>query len=403
MSLLFLACEEERLPGDGGNVAAKSDAVPVKFNVELELGSETEYVPMTRAGEPDPVLTQLNPSHPYILLKLVDNAWYIDQIGDWSIGVSGDIKSTDKPVFSPLSLELRPGTYRLSVVLNGERLTRDKSFKTGSRVADATTADKDFPCLFTYFHNSKGEERGLKGLKIPLLRCEIFSGYTEFIVNKNNDLHTAEPVRSFVIPLTRKVGQIQFLMKRTPGKAGGVSKTAYWLVAKMKATSGQPFCEGLNVLGLPYFNPSVGCTELGYFSSTTPASSQEEGVKDWRTDAKGRQYQIGETGSTDAAFFWLTDPANAEGVPFEMEVIAITGQGSGPYYQYNGSNPVPKKLIANQACGIAFESTGTNVPGGGDNLYYLQLATDDDAGNTLDEADFLFPPYYIWNQSMFVE
>lgn len=406
MSLFFLACEEERLPGDGGNVAAGGDVVPVKFNVELELGTETEYVPMTRAEE-SKILTQLRASHPYILMKLVNEGWYIDQIGKWDLSSSSfsDINVTGTTSFLPLSLELRPGTYRLAVFLNGGGLTQDENYKVGSRVTDAGTPDEEFPCLFTYTLNSK-KPKEISHLPIPLLRSEIFSGYTEFSVNKNDDLHTGEPVRSFKVPLTRKVGQIQFLMKTTPdGRTGSILRTAYWLIAILKATPDKPFCEGLNALGLPYFNRNDPCTELGYYCSTLGVSSPEEGVDYWRTDAKGGQYQMPETGSTDGPFFWLADPTNTEGVSFSMENIRITGQSENYWYPYAGT--VERTLIANQACAVAFQSSGVKTyPDPQSREEYLainaQLATDN-TGDVLNESDYLFPPYYIWNQSMFAE
>lgn len=103
-----------------------------------------------------------------------------------------------------------------------------------------------------------------------------------------------------------------------------------------------------------------------------------------------------EPGSTNPAYFWLADPDDKEGVPFEVCDIVITGQSEGFWYKYGGK--VPKILKANQACGIAFESSGQWVE---DRLFHAQLATDD-AGRTLEEPEFLFPPYYIWNQDMFV-
>lgn len=406
MSLFFFACEEERLPGDGGNVAAEGDAVPVKFNVELELGTETEYVPMTRAWAEPEVLTKLYPSHPYILLKLVDNAWYIDRIGNWTIGKNeySEVNVTKSTIFPSLSLELRPGLYRLAVVLNGSSLIRDKSFKSGTRVADATTEDKDFPCLFTYNLNDK-RPNGISHLNIPILGREIFSGYKEFSVNKNDDLHTDEPVRSFEVPLTRKVGQIQFLMKATPGRVGAITQTAYWLITVLKATRDNPFCEGLNALGLPYINYTEPCTELGYYCSTKGVPSPEKGKSYWRTgiQSEDRQYQMPELGSTDGAFFWLADPTNTKGVTFRMENIRISGQSSSYWYLYTGA--IERTLIANQACAVAFESSGVKTYPNPHNqeeslAINAQLATDN-VGDILNESDYLFPPYYIWNEFLY--
>lgn len=394
MLLAFcFACDGDSLPGDGGSSQeGTEDAVPVQFNLEPELRSETDYVPMSRAAEAPRYVTMLNKSHPYILLKLVDDGWYIDRIDDLIIEkspYSGQLWPADTPLPS-LSLELRPGTYRLAVCLNGDRLVRDMTYQAGSRVADQTTAPEDFPCLWTYLLVSNDQ--------LPLLSREPFSGYVEFTVAKNEDLHTEEPVRRFNVPLTRKAAQFQFLMKDAPGKDANISQTSYWLRATLKASAGKPFCEGLNVLGLPYFNKEKPCLELAYYGSTSPASPSgslhlENG---WRTDSQGRQYQAMEPGSTNPAYFWLADPDDKEGVPFEVCDIVITGQSEGFWYKYGGK--VPKILKANQACGIAFESSGEWVE---DRLFHAQLATDD-VDRTLEESEFLFPPYYIWNQDMFV-
>lgn len=389
----FFACEEERMLGIGGSRQEGADeSVPVQFNMALELRSDTEYVPMSRATETLRYVTMLNKSNPYILLKLVNDGWYIDRIENLTIYNSPYLNllwpaDTSLPSFS---LELRPGTYRLVVCLNGDRLVRDMTYQAGSRVADKTTAPRDFPCLWTYLLVSNDQQ--------PLLSREPFSGYVEFTVTKNEDLHTDEPVRSFKVPLTRKAAQFQFLMKDAPGKDANISQTSYWLRATLKASAGKPFCEGLNVLGLPYFNKEKPCMELSYYGSTSPASPSsalhlENG---WRTDSQGRQYQAMEPGSTNPAYFWLADPDDKDGVPFEVDDIVITGQSQGFWYKYGGK--VSRILKANQACGIAFESSGHWVQ---DLLFDAQLATDD-AGRTLEEPEFLFPPYYIWNQDLFV-
>lgn len=389
----FSACEEDSLPGGpGSRQEGAENAVAVQFNMALQLRSEADYVPMSRAAEAPRYLTRLDGPHPYLLLKLVDDGWYIDRIDNWLIGggIFANILLTADTPLSPLSLELRPGTYRLVVCLNGNALSRNTAYQEGSRVADKTTAPEDFPCLWTY--------RLFSGDQLPYLSREPFSGYVEFTVAKNDDLHTDEPARSFKVPLTRKAAQFQFLMKDTPDRDGNVLNTSYWLRATWRASAGKPFCEGLNMLGLPYFDKEKPCLELAYYGSTMSASpSGDLHLEDaWRTDSQGRQYQAMEPGSTNPAYFWLADPDDKDGVPFEVGDIVITGQSGGLWYKYEGK--VPKTLKANQACGIAFESAGRWV---GNLLFDAQLATDD-AGRALEESEFLFPPYYIWNQDMFV-
>lgn len=388
LAAIFFACEEEKLPGDGKHMPEASDAIPVKFNMELE--SQTEYVPMSRAAEAPRYLTLLKGPHAYILLKLVAGGWYIDRIGNWVINDNPyvELMLTASTPLSPLSLELRPGTYRLAVCLNETALVRNREYKEGSWVADSATAESDFPCLWTYLKNSR------KGG--PLLSREPFSGYVEFRVEKNTDLHTEEPAYSFVVPLTRKVAQFQFMMKDTPERVGNIHTTAYWLEAKLEA-SGKPFCEGLNVLGLPYFNKTAPCRELVYYGSTMPVTLYDG----WRTDKGGRQYQTMERGSTDPAYFWLADPADSDGVPFKVHVIMITGSSPGFRYKYDGE--IQKVLKANQACGVAFESSGNHVGNDDWELMYAQLARDTTDNHVLEEEEFLFPPYYLWNQDMFVE
>lgn len=395
ISLFFLACEEERLPGEGESTVTEGDAVPVKFNVELDLGSETEYVPMTRAEQPKNLTRVTGGQQDYLLLKLVNDGWYIDKKGTWKIeGLTYDYGYfvTATTSWSPIEMELRPGTYRLAVFLNSRSLARDETLKEGSRVADKDTDVRDFQCFLTY----ETQQQYVK--PSYLLTNEVFTGYVEFRVNKNDNLHTDTPERSFHVLLTRKVGQFQFLMKKTPGKDGSVIKTPYNMSAVLKAKPDDPFVKGINVLGLPYLDKQSPLISIEYVTYT---QGRPEG---WRTDKAGREYQMMETGSSVPAFFLIADPEDKEGVPFEIEVARISGQSGNDWYQY--TTPVSKVLKANQVCGVAFESSGNRLypdPQSQDEYCAViaQLATDD-AGRTLEESEFLFPPYYIWNESMFV-
>lgn len=382
MFLLF-ACEEEQMISDIPEMSTDAETVPVSFNVALQMDGNTEYVPMSRAGE-QPIITTMSAAQPYILMKKVDEKWYIDRIDKWQLsGTSATLKVTLKTQLNPLSLMLTPGTYRLAVFLNGNGLVWDKSFKVGSFVADASTADEDFPCLATYAKETTYNHQSV------LLGKDIFSGYEEFTVNKNDNLHTDAPKHSFNISLTRKVGQIQFLLEKTSATAS-FSTTSYTIDANLRAQSPSFFCEGLNVLGLPYFNKENPCTELKFCCSTQFLSG-------WRTDKKGRQYQMAETGSTIFSPYLLADPNNTKGVDFEICDIWISGQVENYEYQYEGT--ISKVLKANHVCGVAFEARRDSAP---PLSTYVELMIDEN-GHPVPESDFLLPPYYIWNPSLFVE
>lgn len=388
--LFFFACSDEYGLENGPDASTGTDAVAVSFTLSLKIKNNTEYVPMVRAGN-DTVLTQLTGPHRYVLLKKVNDGWYIDKIDSWQIGASvwSSVDITASTSLPPLKLLLRPATYRLAVFLNGGTLAWDKTFKEGSYVTGAATADKDFPCLMRYATQQQHYKKSI------ILSREPFSGYVEFTVDKNDDLHTEAPVRSFEVPLTRKAAQFQILMRRTPEVDGSFFDTPYGLLAVLRAPADNPFCEGLNVLGLAYFDKASPCTELEYCCSTTGVSG---GVSNWRTDSAGRQYQMAEQGSSVPSPFLLADPDNPAGVPMEVCDMKIYGQTGNDRYVVEQN--ITKILKANQVCGIAFESTGRR-----DAQEYLIVYArpiTDEKGDPVDESEFLLPPYYLWNPSLFM-
>lgn len=396
ISGLFCACEHDEVPG-GRNDEPEESAVPVNINLQLsgapDIETGTGYLPMTKAA--GTIKTGLYQQYKYVLLKKIEDSWYIEKIENarlegttpghpywWEIAV------TDDGPVGNLAMELRPGTYKLAVFLNPRCVTWDNNLKPGDRVYTEGKTGEKFPCICRYAYDSYQPDC------ISLTR-ELFTGSVDFIVEKNGDLHTEASNQGPAVTLTRKVGQFQILLKKTEEKEPddfSFGNTPYFLRATFRAQEGYVFCEGLDVTGMPYTDPETPWTHFDFYASTTSFSEK------WRTDKDGRMYRMVELNSTDPALYLIADPNQPEGVPYTVEIVRLTGAVSEyPYegFHYEGE-PLTGILKINSISGIALECVQAQ-----ENKVKVGVATDGN-GRPLTPEEYLFSPYYLWNQDQYI-
>ncbi|MCC8172449.1 MAG: hypothetical protein LIP00_11860 [Parabacteroides sp.] len=392
ISGLFWACEQDDAPGVRNDEPAEG-AVPVNFKLQLngtpDIETGTGYIPMTKAA--GTIKTGLYKDYKYVLLKKIEDSWYIEAIGNSQLETTGpgytpwwDIEIKGDGPIGDLAMELRPGTYKLAVFLNSRCVQWDNTVKPGDRVYTEGKAGERYPRICRYIYNTYAPG-------CVLLSRELFTGSANFIVEKNGDLHTEASGREPAVTLTRKVGQFQVLLKKTEGKGPNdysFGNTQYFMRAVFRAQGDGVFCEGLDVTGMPYSDPQNPWKELRLYASEHAFSSK------WRTDKAGRKYRMVELNSTDPAFFLFADPDKPEGVPYTVEIESLTGaSGSYPYegFHYEGE-PLTGVLKNNSVSGIALECVEAQ-----EYQVKIGVATDGN-GQPLAPEDYLFSPYYLWNQ-----
>lgn len=392
ISGLFCACEHDEAPG-GRNDEPAEGAVPVSFKLQLSGTPDMEtgagYIPMTKAA--GTIKSGLYKEYKYVLLKKIEDSWYMEKIEDAELEGSAnghsswwDIEVRDDGPVGNIAMELRPGTYKLAVFLNSRCVTWNNSLKPGDRVYTEDKPGEQFPCICRYTYNSNASG-------CILLSHELFTGSVDFIVEKNGNLHTEATGREPAVTLTRKVGQFQVLLKKTEGNSPNdysFGNTQYYLLATFRAQEGHVFCEGLDVTGMPYSDPEKPWKEIQFYTSPFALSGK------WRTDKDGRMYRMVEVNSTHPALYLIADPDQPEGVPYTIEIVSLTGQASEyPYqgFRYEGE-PLTGILKINSVSGIALECVEPQ-----ENQVKIGVATDGN-GQPLTPEAYLFSPYYLWNQ-----
>lgn len=317
--LLFFSCREDF---EGIQNPAEEKTVPVTFALSLNnIEQATEIHPMSRSDEPDPIVkVQINNPYKVIVIKKTDSGWMIDDI------VEPKLKNTaiyQSGPFSDLTLQLRPGEYKIAVLLNSNEMRWNPAIKAGAFVSDRPdiTETDDLPLACTYF-----KETLKNGYTYEGLGQEVFTGNIQLTVEKNKDLSTPGYQAPVTIRLERKVARFRYLLQRN-SEAGGpdLIATQYYLSGTYVPQNGQVLPDGLNILGGIYYDRQHPRKEhKTYFSSITNNF--------YLSPLNGKSYSISTSNSTNYFPFLLADPDIQEGLDCTLKDIVIAAQSGKPKY-----------------------------------------------------------------------
>ena len=360
------------------------EKIPVTFRLTFPQLTDcgTELVPMSRAAS-DTIKSVIRNEYKAVIIKKIENQWFVDTvIKNQYFEVSDslpDVNITDNTSFSPLQIELRPGTYKMTIFLGVNNNDLNPQLKKGllvSSTPDIVPGQNLPAAVFPYFsgapHSLTDPPEGT-----DIIVREIFAGTVSFTVDKDPELRTKGINSPLDVALQRKVSRYRFLLKKTPEPT--FITTAYTIQFVLKAKdAGNPFCNGLDVLGGSYYDASNPLTEISLFESTTG--------KYYLSQTDNESYQMAERagggGSTNFGPFIIMDKP----IDFQLTLPRVTGQSGGPDYECKETLMLtlqPNSLLTNIF--ILKEPTDPNefkFP-----LYYL-----DDP-----KANQLFDPYYEWN------
>lgn len=352
--ILLLACtERDETDSLINSEIIGKDEVKVSLSLsslpELEIEGNTNYRPMnTRAG--NNIQSKIYNKYKCLVLKRIGEKWYVDSLLNRTLTNIYEAPYEDKTLditkdfkFNDLQLTLRPGHYRLLVVLNSKAVKWNQNLIPGAVVkneADTVTH------AYTYALQTSIDHY-INYNKIQLNR-EIFAGTAEFTVNKTSDLHSPSINGDTRIPLKRKVMQLRFMLKDCDINGINFRNTQHTVHTFLVPTDPKkPLCDGLDCWGDPYYNHK------------TPTMSMElitDLQDDWRIADNGEQYKIAAYRVTKFSPFVFSD--NSTTIPFQMERIKVLGQAAPGEFTYEYPETITDLVLKdNSILQIMFQVT----------------------------------------------
>lgn len=351
--ILLSACsEQEENMSLINNAITEKESINVRLSLssipEIQTEGNTDYRPMFTRAEGN-IRAKIAKEYKCLVMKELNEIWYVDTLMKPSLSENVNwrniIEVRDDTKFNDLELTLRPGHYRVLVVLNPRFTIWNPNLVPGAFV-------KNEPDTITHAYTYYYQPLSIYGNQGKLeLHEEIFVGTADFIVEKTSDLHSASVKGNTTITLTRKVMQFRFLLKNQP--SDGTNKfnfknTPHTLHATLKApASGQPFCDGLDCWGNAYYNRHNPTREMNICTSL---------LGKWHTAITGQEYQMIGPGSTIYSPFVFSD--NTKKVPYQLEKIKIYGQSGSDGFVYVYNQPIPDLVLENNTIQqIVFRTT----------------------------------------------
>lgn len=334
--ILLLACTErdetdslinrEIMGKDLVNVSLSLSSLP-----EMKIEGNTDYRPMgTRAS--GNVRSIIYNMYKCLVMKEIGSKWYVDTVLQPTLtdaSMFDYLKVTDDTRFNDLQLTLRPGHYRVLVVLNAQVTKWNTDLVPGAIVKGETDTVAH---AYTYYYQT---DSNFSNIGLRQLGAEVFAGTAEFIVRKTSDLHTDPVTGNTKVELSRKVMMMRYLLKDIPSEQlkFNFKTTQYTVYATLKATD-KPFCDGLDCWGEAYYNQQKPTLEL---ETCTCLGSY------FQVAANGESYIIIAGKPTIKSPFVFTD--NSTEVPYILDKIRITGQAGENTYSY--PNLIPGLTLLN--------------------------------------------------------
>lgn len=398
--ILLLACSErdenESLINSGIMGTEKVDVSLSLSLPELQIESNTDYRPMSTRTTDNEVKALIDNEYRCLVLKEIGGTWYVEAYVEPLLQkeVTGVLKVKETPpVFDNLQLALRPGHYRVLVILNSGFTTWNKKLVPGAVVKNQSDT---ITHACTYRFQEKDAPFANRGER--QLSKEIFSGTAEFTIEKTSDVHSPVSITGETkIALTRKVAKLRFLLKDHPAVVEKVTNngdtvrtdynftnTQYTIRSTIKVTQeGERFCDGLDCWGKAYYNRKKPTTQMRIIIDTNQY---------WQTTSDGRQYKIPLSNVTIYSPFVFTDTTKI--VSYQLGDMLITGKSESPSTQYVYSGPVAEfKLENNTIQPLVFQATNQVVYKKEDDANEVTLEFLQD-----ESSEELFGAYYECNK-----
>lgn len=325
--ILLLACSEQN---DNETIVNNAIMGKDKVNISLSLSSlpevqiegHTDYRPMSSRATGN-VRSIISNSYKCLVIKEIGNKWYVDTLTQRTLTEGSkwnEIKVTDDTPFNDLQLTLRPGHYRVLVVLNPQNGKWNPNLIPGAIVkGEADTV------AHAYTYNFQTDKIYANYGKRQVSR-EIYAGTADFTVKKTTDLHSDPIDGNTHITFTRKVMQMRFLLKDEESEKNqfNFKTTQHTVFATLATTQPEiPFCDGLDCWGNAYYKQQNPTTEIELCTCIDPS---------WRTAQNNRQYKMISSHVTIYSPFLFTD--NTQPIPFLLKNLKVIGQSGSDGFIY---------------------------------------------------------------------
>lgn len=338
---LLLACSE---PDENDSLINRNIMGKDKVNVslslslpEMQLEGNTDYRPMSSraAGNIRSIIAN---SYKCLVIKEIGDKWYVDTLTQRKLTTAGtyaQVSITDDTRFNDLQLTLRPGHYRVLVVLNPRSTVWNPNLIPGAIVKGAADT---IAHAYTYSYQTDPFYANIGKREV---RYEVFAGTAEFTVEKTSGLHSNPVNGNTHIAFARKVAQLRFLLKDEESKENKFNfvTTQHTVYATLKATQTEnPFCDGLDCWGDAYYNHRTPTTEIEICTNIDP---------NWRVAKTGIQYKMISGHVTIYSPFVFTDDTRQ--VDYQLEAFKIAGQSGQGGFTYVYSQPIYGLKLKNNA------------------------------------------------------
>lgn len=386
-----------------GSVDIQPDPVPANDKIQVTFtpsltetfSYDTEMTPMTRAGY-DKYLTGLSNKYKAVIIKYTDQKWIVDTVLEDYINTQRQWQSiivTATTQLSPIVTELRPGIYKMGLFINFSGVKWNSDLKKGYIVSsepDILPTTSGLPAAYTVEFADKPQNQDPPEGSLEINR-ELFAGMTSFTVGKNNDLHAAGQSGNILVKLQRQVSRYRFLLRvREKDDLPDFPSTNYWFRGNITCNEGDRFCDGINLLGGPFYSDGPGCTSMPFYACTSGNYflSPTDNRLYFLSISALERIPANITNSTNYAPFILTDNTQTSGIPCKIENIVISGQANEAIFKYNEN--LDFILKPNSVIEKVFEVKIPIEWDSSDNSFRIIHPDDPNEGN-------IFPPFYEWN------
>jgi len=355
LGVLLTSCQKDDLD-QGSVIPGSGDEVPVmvSFSMKNALQTSSEQVPMgTRADET--VKAVISNLIKVLIAKKVDGKLILEKVIEHRLDPSDRWNSnkydvTESAVFDPISFELRPGDYRMTIITGAHNLTWNGTLEPGKLVGyvdENENATFNTPWACTYDIASMYLNIGW-----PQLGEEVFAGVSDFVVAKTDDLHSLPKENTVHVDLKRKVAKLRIALKmRTEEDPGSDARmddyperinittlpTQDFLLGFQNGITAeltpvdpnQEFYSGLDVWGNPHKD---------YYRNDEFRKKFMFGAFTWRitqTGSDNLEYLLGmiKTTSHCCGFIFMKE---GEEMPIQIKNIKVTAYSGGPTYEHDG-------------------------------------------------------------------
>lgn len=379
LASLLLSCNRDEGIGEYQPPTTEKSSVNILISIapETRISTGTELRPMSAQAD-DEIKAMIRNEYKALFLKEIENKWYVDTLvtARFDNSEAKLLEVRENKTMGGLSIELRPGHYRALFVLNPEYVSWNPRIVPGLLVQDTINPLDSIPYAFTYKRQT--DPGFIENYKERMLMNEIFTGITEFTVNKTDNLHTSVTYPSTTVEVTRKVTRYRLLLKNYPEGApvnAGIGSTVYLVIT---AEGDAKFCDGINCWGEAHYNPITPTHKINVRFTIG------EG---WSTDSVGNQYLMCRPGAHNYSPYLFAD--EKADVPYRVSALKILGASGG--FTYELPSPVTEQILkCNSIAGIVVQPTLQIEPDGSQRKVTLRYLENEDPAR-------LFGPFYEWN------